>query len=200
MLSPAPGSTVAISPLVFSWTKSPAASGYFLHIGTTLGGKELFSQDVGNVTAYSITGLSTSSKTIYVRLWTHLDYWYSNDYAYTVTSTAAPATGNLTITFTPSAVTRDTSDNKFHYSVTLRETNGVGVTVTGMFIAGADYTSSIVDWFGSDAIGASGSAIVYVVSACAASPCNENRMWTFTGRDANGHTGLSWSAAVALGQ
>ena len=108
-------------------------------------------------------------------------------------------TGHVQITFVPSSVTRDSGDGKFHFTVNLHETSGVGVTLTGMSAGGNDYSSNISSWFGSNYLPGNGSAGVNITTTCS-SPCNFNDPWVFTGNDANGHNGLTWSATVFLGQ
>jgi hypothetical protein len=87
MTSPPPGSTLSGSNVTFSWTTSATASDYFLYVGTTQGGNDLFDQSVGTVTSYTVGGLPTDGSTIYVRLFSHLpNAWYYLDYTYTAAS------------------------------------------------------------------------------------------------------------------
>jgi hypothetical protein len=86
MTSPVPGSTLPGSSVTFTWTKSATASEYFIYIGTSSGGKDVFAQNVGSALSYSVGGLPTNGGTLYVRLWSHLDSWYYNDYTYTAAS------------------------------------------------------------------------------------------------------------------
>lgn len=109
------------------------------------------------------------------------------------------ATGNVQVSFTPSSVSRDGGDGKFYFSVNLRETNGVGVTLVGMSAGGTDYSSNIASWFGSNRLPANGQLSVGINTTCN-SPCNYTYPWVFTGNDDNGHNGLTWSGSVFLGQ
>jgi hypothetical protein len=109
------------------------------------------------------------------------------------------ATANVQVTFTPSSVTRNSSDGKFYFSVNLRETNGVGVTLVGMSAGGTDYSSNIASWFGSNHLSASGQLGVSLSTDCN-SPCNYTFPWVLSGNDDHGHNGLSWSGSLFLGQ
>ena len=201
--SPKPGSTLTGSTVTFSWTPSANASEYVLYVGTTVGGYDIFDQNVGSYTSFEIFGLlPTDGATIYVRLWSHLpNAWYYLDYTYTAALLlgAGGQTANVQVTFNPASVVRNSTDGKFHYSVGLQEVNGVGVTLTGMWAGGTDLTSDIASWFGSTSLAPNGQASALIVSTCSV-PCNYDYPWTFTGNDKNGHIGLTWSGAVFLGQ
>ena len=105
--------------------------------------------------------------------------------------------GNVTITFSPNPVSRS-ADLKWHYSVTLRETNGIGITLTGLTVAGKDYTAQIATWFGTSYLAPYGQLSVNIASSGYTPPAYN--LWQFTGNDTNGHVGLVWSATVVLVQ
>ena len=89
MTSPAPGSTLAGSSQTFVWTNVGAAQ-YYLYVGTTSGGKDLYAQSQGTNTSVTVTGLPTDGRTLYVRLWTlQGTTWSSNDYSYTAATSVA---------------------------------------------------------------------------------------------------------------
>jgi len=97
----------------FTWNAATGATAYWLDVGTTVAGFDLFSQGVGLATSQTATGLPTDSSTVYVRLWTAFgSTWQFNDYTYTASSGKAvitsptPGTGlsGTNVTFTWSAV------------------------------------------------------------------------------------------------
>ena len=103
--------------------------------------------------------------------------------------------GNLTITFSPNPVTQG-SDGKWTFTATLKETAGVGVTVTQFLIGGVDYTSSFVSSFGSTYFPPNTSAAFTITATGYTPPADIT--WAVSGNDDNGHTGLTWTAVVHL--
>jgi hypothetical protein len=90
MTSPALGATLSGSSITFAWNAVTGASTYWLDIGTSAGGFNLFSQGAGLATSQTVTGLPTDGSTIYLRLWTALGgTWQYNDYTYTAASAAS---------------------------------------------------------------------------------------------------------------
>jgi len=102
--------------------------------------------------------------------------------------------GNLSVTFSPNPVPK-ASNGAWTCSITLRETGGVGVTLTKMVIAGTDSTALIAPLFGSNHVAANGS-LTATISLTGVAPPSE--VWQFTGNDDAGHTGLSWSGTVSF--
>lgn len=95
--SPTPGSTIAI-PSTLSWKPVSGATAYWAWIGTTSGGYNILSQNVGNATQITVPSVPKGTNKIYVRLWTNLATtgWASNytDSSFTVSSivpTPAPS-------------------------------------------------------------------------------------------------------------
>jgi hypothetical protein len=107
----------------------------------------------------------------------------------------APATGNLTLTFSPNPVSQGT-DGKWTYTLTLRETAGVGVTLTKMIIGGNDDSSSIASFFNGTHVGANGALASGIITSNLTPPVD--RVFQFTGDDDAGHKGLTWSGSVRL--
>jgi Rieske Fe-S protein len=70
--SPAPGSTLTGASTTFTWTAGTGGvTGYYLHIGTSLGAADLV--NIGPLIGTSATvNLPTNGATIYVQLETHL--------------------------------------------------------------------------------------------------------------------------------
>jgi hypothetical protein len=82
--SPAGGSTLTGSTVVFSWTSGAGVTQYSLHVGTTgAGSTNIFG---GTVTGQSksVSGIPTTGGTLYVRLYSLIGgAWQFNDYTYT---------------------------------------------------------------------------------------------------------------------
>jgi hypothetical protein len=92
MTSPAPGSTLPGSSVTFSWTTGSGVSQYYLFIGNSLGGSDLYAASQGLATSGTVNGLPTDGRTIYVRLWSYVaSGWQYNDYSYIASSVATPA-------------------------------------------------------------------------------------------------------------
>jgi hypothetical protein len=106
---PAPGSILASSTVTFAWNTGMGVSEYWLEVGTTPGGNQIYNQSQGTNLSVTVSGLPTNGSTVYVRLWSRINgAWQFNDYAYTATSGAKaqitrPAPGSTlassTVTF-----------------------------------------------------------------------------------------------------
>ena len=82
MISPAPGSTLAGPSTTFTWTTGSGVSSYYLWIGTTAGGNDLYQAGISG-TSTTVT-LPTNGATIYVRLWSVINGGLQyHDYTYT---------------------------------------------------------------------------------------------------------------------
>ena len=83
MTSPTPGSTLTSSSADFVWNTGTGVSQYWLYVGTTQGGNQLYDQDRGTNQSATVTGLPTNGSTIHVRLWSKIgSNWPYNDYTY----------------------------------------------------------------------------------------------------------------------
>lgn len=91
--SPAPGSTLSHSVVLFDWSGGIGVTGYWLQVGTTFAGTDLFYRNMGTALSTAVPSLPASGQTIYVRLWSLMSgVWRFNDYSLTATSGAsAPA-------------------------------------------------------------------------------------------------------------
>ena len=69
LASPAPLSTLTATSLVCESTGGRNVTRYWLWIGSTLGGADLWSQDQGTNLRTTVTGLPADGRTLYVRLW-----------------------------------------------------------------------------------------------------------------------------------
>ena len=90
-----PDETAQISALLRRLADSPGISvilttggtgvaQYWLTVGTTAGGNNVYTQDQGTNLSAAVMGLPTTGSTIYVRLWSLADgTWQYHDYIYT---------------------------------------------------------------------------------------------------------------------
>jgi peptidyl-Asp metalloendopeptidase len=82
--SPQPGSTLNSSTVTFTWNTGSGVSQYWLDVGTTLGGTQIYSQSQGTNLSATVSGLPANGSTVYVRLWSRISgVWQFNDYTYT---------------------------------------------------------------------------------------------------------------------
>ena len=84
MTTPLPGSTLSSSSVTFTWSAGSGATEYYLQVGTTQGGQELYSVSEGTHLSATVMALPTDGSTVYVRLWSKIaGLWSFNDYTYT---------------------------------------------------------------------------------------------------------------------
>lgn len=101
LTGPPPGSTLTGRSVTFAWNAGSGVGEYFLYVGTTPGGTQIFSGSAGLALQKTITGLPTNGDALYVRLYSRLAKgWEQRDYQYrAVTATkavlTAPAPGSL---------------------------------------------------------------------------------------------------------
>ena len=82
MISPAPGSTLTGPSTTFTWTTGSGVSSYYLWIGTTAGGNDLYQAAISGTS--TTVNLPTNGATIYVRLWSVINGGLQyHDYTYT---------------------------------------------------------------------------------------------------------------------
>jgi serine protease len=86
MTSPAPGSTLPGSSVTFAWTAGSGVTEYWLHVGSTPGGSDLYNRTQGSTLSGTVTGLPTDGRPLYVRLWSLIGAWQWIDYVYTAAS------------------------------------------------------------------------------------------------------------------
>jgi hypothetical protein len=99
MTTPMPGSTLTSSSVTFDWTAGSGASGYWIDIGSTVGGHDIYSSgNLGNVLTATVNGLPTDGSMIYVTLYTLIGgTWSGNAYTYTTFN----ATSGIAVMQTP---------------------------------------------------------------------------------------------------
>ncbi len=79
---PVPGSTLGSSSETFTWN-DVGATQYWLWIGTSAGGYDVYSDDQGINTSAVVSDLPANRETLYVRLFSNADGdWVYNDYKY----------------------------------------------------------------------------------------------------------------------
>lgn len=83
--SPAGSSTLTGSSATFSVAAGMGASQYWLYVGSTQGGRDLYAGTVSSASlAATVSGLPMNGSTVYVRLWSlTANGWLYNDYTYT---------------------------------------------------------------------------------------------------------------------
>ena len=83
MTSPPPGSTLSTSSVTFTWSTGAGVTEYYLQMGTTLGGQELYSVSEGTSLSATVMALPTDGSAVYARLWSKIGLlWVYNDYTY----------------------------------------------------------------------------------------------------------------------
>ena len=84
MLSPPPGSTFSSSSVTFNWSAG-SATAYFLLVGSSLHGADLYNSGTVHVLSAAVNNkIPTDGRTIYVTLgsqvngsWTYVNYTYT---------------------------------------------------------------------------------------------------------------------------
>jgi exo-beta-1,3-glucanase (GH17 family) len=136
LISPAPGSTLSSSTVVFQWTGGSGVSGFWLYVGTSVGNYDLVNADVGSALSTTASGLPTDGRPLYVRLHSMIaGSWQFNDYvvtAWTVTQLAelvSPAPGSTLVSST----------------VTLQWTGGTNVSQYWLYVGSSPATFDLVN-------------------------------------------------------
>ena len=89
IISPTPGTTLGSSSVTLTWNAGTGVSQYWLHIGNTFAGNDLYNQSQGTNLSVAVGGLPTDGRTLYVRLWSLIGgAWQFNDYTYTAFTVA----------------------------------------------------------------------------------------------------------------
>jgi len=84
LTSPTPGTTLGSSSVNFGWNTGSGVSEYYLYVGNSAGGSDIYNASQGTSLSRTVTGIPTDGRTIYVRLWSNLSSgWQYNDYTYT---------------------------------------------------------------------------------------------------------------------
>src|SRR5207248_4635424 len=88
MTSPAPNSTLAGTSQRFQWSTGTGVTYYYLRVGTTYRGSEVYNVWQGQNTSATVNNIPTAGQTLYVTLWSLIDgAWQPVDYQYTEAGT-----------------------------------------------------------------------------------------------------------------
>jgi len=91
--TPTAGATLTGSSQTFTWGAGSGATSYWLSLGRTAGGNDLFDRNMGSSLSVTATGLPTDGRTIYARLWWLAGSWVYADYTYTAANTGGGGGG-----------------------------------------------------------------------------------------------------------
>ena len=117
MLSPVPGSSFTSSSVIFNWSAG-SATAYFLLVGSSPNGSDIYSSGIVTVLSNTVNNIPTDGRTIYVTLGSQVNgSWIDNNYTYnafnsTATPTPTPAP-TPTPTPTPTLTPTPTPTNTF---------------------------------------------------------------------------------------
>ncbi|HEX4134625.1 MAG TPA: M23 family metallopeptidase [Bryobacteraceae bacterium] len=116
MTSPVQGSTLSGAAVTFQWTASGAIE-YFLYVGSNgTESEDIYGQNQGTSTSFTLNGLPTDGRTLYVTLWSHLsDGWHPNNYTYT-TARIGTVPVPASMTFPASGSTLSGSSEAFQWN------------------------------------------------------------------------------------
>lgn len=129
MAAPAPGSTLTASTVTFQWTGGTGITEYWLYVGTSSGGNNLFSQGTGSGLSATVSGLPTDGRRLYVTLFSHGGSWTSREYTYNAGGQGQGTSAVLAeLTAPPPSSTLTAS------TVTFQWTGGTGVTQYGLHV------------------------------------------------------------------
>jgi hypothetical protein len=82
--SPAPGTTLPGMSVTFQWSTGSCVAQYYLYVGSTAGGNDIYGQGQGTNTSGTVSNLPVDGRTLFVRLWSlYSGVWHFNDYSYT---------------------------------------------------------------------------------------------------------------------
>ena len=85
MINPPNGSRFGGSTVTFQWSGASGASQYYLYIGNSQGGSDLWAGSAGMNTAITFNGIPHDGRVMWVRLWTltSAGWLFSDSYYYT---------------------------------------------------------------------------------------------------------------------
>src|SRR5438552_3438352 len=132
MLSPSPGSTFTSSTVTFTWSAG-SATAYFLFVGSSLHGADIYNSGQVTVLSKTVNNIPTDGRTIYVTLGSRVNgSWTTNSYRYTAFNSSATPTPTPTVTPTPTPTATPTP------------TPATGAAVMTSPPSGSTFTSSSV--------------------------------------------------------
>jgi len=93
LTSPTPGSVLSSTTVTFAWTPGNLASQYWLYVGSTAGGNDLYDHSTGTGQSATVNHLPTDGRILFVRVWSLIGTrWVFNDYSFEAGPTAAMTT------------------------------------------------------------------------------------------------------------
>ena len=136
--SPTPGSTFSSSTVTFNWNSGSGVSSYYLYVGTSPGGNNIFNNFVTGGTQ-SVGGIPTNGQSLHVRLWSFINGgWQFNDYTYTAASSSGV---RAQITSPTPGSTLSSSSVTFNWS------SGSGVSLYYLYVGTSPGGSNIFNNF-----------------------------------------------------
>jgi uncharacterized repeat protein (TIGR03803 family) len=105
MISPAPGSTLTSSSVVFQWSSGTGVTNYFLYVGSSAGDNDIYGKSAGLNLSTTVNNLPVNGSTLYVRLWwaTPAAGWQYTDYTYTAFKQITQTKYLVAVSASPSA-------------------------------------------------------------------------------------------------
>jgi hypothetical protein len=84
MQTPPPNSTLGGSSVTFTWSSDSSATGYWVDVGSTAGGHDIYSSgNLGTARTLTVNTLPANNSTIYVTLYSYVGgAWSNNAYTY----------------------------------------------------------------------------------------------------------------------
>jgi hypothetical protein len=134
MSTPAPGSTLGTTNVVFTWTKGTGVVDYKLLLGTTgVGSSNIYSSGTLTTTTATVASIPANGATVYAQLYSKIGTtWSFINYTYTEASNGTPAT----LTTPAPGSTLGTTNVAFTW------TAGTGVTQYQLFLGTTGVGSS----------------------------------------------------------
>jgi hypothetical protein len=136
--NPSSGSIFSSSTVSFYWSTGQGVSEYFLYVGNSQGGDELYGASAGKGTTHTVSNLPTDGRTIYVRLWSLINgNWQFTDSTYRA-FTSRVATG------TPARITNPLSGSTFgSTTITFYWSPGQGVSEYFLYVGSSQGENDI---------------------------------------------------------
>src|SRR5438876_697693 len=142
MLSPPPGSTFTSSSVTFTWSAG-SATAYFLFVGSSLHGADIYNSGQVTVLSKTVNNIPTDGRTIYVTLGSRVNgSWTTNSYRYTAFNSSATPTPTPTVTPTPTPTATPTPTPTATPTATPTPATGAAVMISPP--SGSTFTSSSV--------------------------------------------------------